>query len=52
MRSKANASRRAPSRPFPQVSGLWGKPTIVQNVETLCNLPHIVNNGVAVVQDR
>jgi NADH-quinone oxidoreductase subunit F len=31
--------------PFPQVSGLWGKPTIVQNVETLCNLPHIVNNG-------
>jgi NADH-quinone oxidoreductase subunit F len=31
--------------PFPQTSGLWGKPTIVQNVETLCNLPHIVNNG-------
>ena len=31
--------------PFPQVSGLWGKPTIVNNVETLCNLPHIVNNG-------
>ena len=31
--------------PYPQVSGLWGKPTIVQNVETLCNLPHIVNNG-------
>lgn len=32
--------------PFPQVSGLWGKPTIVQNVETLCNLPHILFNGV------
>jgi NADH-quinone oxidoreductase subunit F len=31
--------------PFPQVSGLFGKPSIVQNVETLCNLPHIVNNG-------
>jgi NADH-quinone oxidoreductase subunit F len=31
--------------PFPQVSGLWGKPTIVNNVETLCNVPHIVNNG-------
>lgn len=31
--------------PFPQTSGLWGKPTIVQNVETLCNLPHIVNHG-------
>ncbi len=31
--------------PFPQTSGLFGKPTIVQNVETLSNLPHIVNNG-------
>lgn len=32
--------------PFPQVSGLFGKPTVVQNVETLCNLPHIVQHGV------
>ncbi|MBP7571396.1 MAG: NADH-quinone oxidoreductase subunit NuoF [Acidobacteria bacterium] len=31
--------------PYPQVSGLWGKPTVVQNVETLCNLPHILANG-------
>lgn len=31
--------------PFPQVSGLFGKPTIVQNVETLCNVPHIIKNG-------
>jgi NADH-quinone oxidoreductase subunit F len=31
--------------PFPQVSGLWGNPTIVQNVETLCNIPHIVTHG-------
>jgi NADH-quinone oxidoreductase subunit F len=31
--------------PFPQTSGLWGKPTVVNNVETLCNVPHIINNG-------
>jgi NADH-quinone oxidoreductase subunit F len=31
--------------PFPQVSGLWGKPTIVNNVETLCNVPHIITHG-------
>jgi NADH-quinone oxidoreductase subunit F len=31
--------------PFPPVVGLWGKPTNVNNVETLCNVPHIVNNG-------
>jgi NADH-quinone oxidoreductase subunit F len=31
--------------PFPQVSGLFGKPTIVNNVETFCCIPHIVNNG-------
>lgn len=31
--------------PYPQISGLWGKPTIVNNVETLYNVPHIINNG-------
>jgi len=31
--------------PYPQVCGLWGRDTIVNNVETLCNVPHIVNNG-------
>lgn len=31
--------------PFPAVSGLYGKPTIINNVETLCNVVHIVNNG-------
>jgi NADH-quinone oxidoreductase subunit F len=31
--------------PFPQVSGLYGKPTIVNNVETLNCLPHIINKG-------
>jgi NADH-quinone oxidoreductase subunit F len=40
--------RRATPRakpPFPQVSGLWGQPTIVNNVETLSNVPHIIRNG-------
>lgn len=31
--------------PFPQVSGLWGRPTIVNNVETLCNIHHIIERG-------
>lgn len=31
--------------PYPQVSGLFGKPTIVNNVETLSNIPHIIKNG-------
>lgn len=31
--------------PFPQVSGLWSKPTVVNNVETLSCIPHIVQHG-------
>ena len=31
--------------PFPPVVGAFGKPTIVNNVETLCNVPHILKNG-------
>ena len=31
--------------PYPAVSGLWGKPTIIDNVETLATLPAIVTNG-------
>lgn len=40
--------RRATPRakpPFPPAVGLYGKPTIVNNVETLCCVPHIVKNG-------
>ena len=32
--------------PFPQVVGLFGQPTIVNNCETLCNLPGILRHGV------
>ncbi len=31
--------------PFPPIKGLWGKPTIVNNVETFCTIPHIILNG-------
>jgi NADH-quinone oxidoreductase subunit F len=33
--------------PFPVASGLWGRPTIVNNVETVCNIPHIAGHGAA-----
>ncbi len=32
--------------PFPALSGLFGKPTVVNNVETLCWIPHLVEKGV------
>ena len=31
--------------PFPAIVGLWGKPTIINNVETIANIPWIVENG-------
>lgn len=31
--------------PYPGSSGLWGKPTVVNNVETLCNVPAILRHG-------
>jgi NADH:ubiquinone oxidoreductase subunit F (NADH-binding)/ferredoxin len=33
--------------PFPAVSGLWGKPTNINNVETWSNVPWIIANGAA-----
>ena len=34
-----------PRPPFPAVKGLFGKPTIVNNVETLANIPQIILKG-------
>ncbi|MBP1743333.1 MAG: nuoF [Firmicutes bacterium] len=34
-----------PKPPFPAVSGLWGKPTVINNVETYANIPQIINKG-------
>jgi NADH-quinone oxidoreductase subunit F len=31
--------------PFPAVIGLYGSPTVINNVETLANIPHIINHG-------
>jgi len=34
-----------PRPPFPAVKGLWGKPTIINNVESLGTIPHIIRKG-------
>jgi len=33
--------------PFPTTSGLFGKPTVINNVETFCNVPLIIERGAA-----
>ncbi len=34
-----------PRPPFPAVKGLWGKPSVINNVETLANVPFILREG-------
>ncbi len=43
LEGKRGQPRKKP--PYPANVGLWGKPTLVHNVETLANVPHIVNHG-------
>ena len=40
--SRGNPRQRPP---FPAIKGLYMKPTVVNNVETLCNVSHIILNG-------
>ncbi|MFQ6609086.1 MAG: NADH-ubiquinone oxidoreductase-F iron-sulfur binding region domain-containing protein [Fidelibacterota bacterium] len=37
--------RPRPRPPFPALKGLWGKPTTINNVETLANIPLIIRRG-------
>ena len=43
LEGKRGEPRKKP--PYPASIGLWGQPTLVHNVETLANVPHIVNHG-------
>ncbi len=42
---EGNRGMPRPRPPFPAVSGLWGKPTVLNNVETFANVPQIISNG-------
>jgi len=39
-----------PRPPYPAISGLFGKPTVLNNVETLANIPVIIDRGAAYFQ--
>ncbi|MBE6559861.1 MAG: NADH-quinone oxidoreductase subunit NuoF [Ruminococcaceae bacterium] len=42
---EGNRGEPRPRPPFPAVKGLWGKPTIINNVETYANIPQIILKG-------
>ncbi|MGB4587013.1 MAG: NADH-quinone oxidoreductase subunit NuoF [Rectinemataceae bacterium] len=42
---EGNRGMPIPKPPFPAIKGLWGKPTIINNVETLANVPIILTKG-------
>ncbi len=42
---EGNRGMPIPKPPFPAIKGLWNKPTIINNVETLANIPVILTKG-------
>ncbi|MFP4171294.1 MAG: FAD-dependent oxidoreductase [Candidatus Hydrogenedentota bacterium] len=48
---EGRAGRPRPRPPFPAQSGLWGRPTNINNVETFCNIPVIIARGGAWFND-
>lgn len=42
---EGNRGMPKPKPPFPAQSGLWGKPTVINNVETLASVPYIILEG-------
>lgn len=42
---EGNRGEPRPRPPFPAQRGLWGKPTLINNVETLANIPEIILKG-------
>ena len=42
---EGNLGQPRPRPPFPAVAGLFSKPTVINNVETLCNVPAIISKG-------
>ncbi|MCE5257235.1 MAG: NADH-quinone oxidoreductase subunit NuoF [Spirochaetaceae bacterium] len=44
---EGNRGMPVPKPPFPAIKGLWGKPTVINNVETLANVPVVLTRGAA-----
>ena len=44
---EGNIGEPHPRPPYPAVAGLWGKPTVINNVETWANIPAIISRGPA-----
>ncbi len=48
---EGNPGRSRFKPPYPPIKGLWGKPTLVNNVETLVNIPAIISIGAEVYKN-